>query len=138
MRFDMHLPTRRYSSCSAIALFEFLDRACAAGLDGVVIAEHDYLWPVDVRAERRAFAPHLIVIAGMKVGGLGGGVLVYGVTDPSAVPRGIEWPDLTHEARRQGGARDGPPVPLGSAGGPSARGEAARDRRVGADVIEYG
>ena len=103
-RFDMHLHTRRHSSCSVIDPFELVDRARAAGLDGVVITEHDYLWPDEELADLRAYAPDLVILAGMEVGGLGGDVLVYGVTDPAAVPRGIEWPDLTREVRRQGGA----------------------------------
>jgi hypothetical protein len=43
-------------------------------------------------------------LAGIEVTGRGGDVLVYGVTDPFALPRGIDWPELVREVRRQGGA----------------------------------
>ncbi len=104
MKFDLHLHTSRHSPDSVINPFELLDRARAAGLDGVVITEHHYLWPEDELAELRAAAPDLVVLSGVEVTGVGGDVLVYGVSDPFAVPRGMEWPDLVREVHRQGGA----------------------------------
>ncbi len=104
MKFDLHLHTSRHSPDSATDPFELLDRARDAGLDGVVITEHHYLWPEDELAELRAYAPDLVVLSGIEVTGVGGDVLVYGVTDPFALPRGIGWPDLLREVHRQGGA----------------------------------
>ena len=45
-----------------------------------------------------------MILAGVEVTGIGGDVLCYGVTDPFAIPRGIEWPELCREVHRQGGA----------------------------------
>jgi predicted metal-dependent phosphoesterase TrpH len=104
MKFDLHLHTSRHSPDSDIDPFELLNRARGAGLDGVVITEHGYLWPEDELAELRATAPDLVVLSGIEVTGVGGDVLVYGVTNPFAVPQGIAWPDLLREVRRQGGA----------------------------------
>ena len=103
-KLDLHLHTARHSPDSVIDPFDLLDRARAAGLDGVVITEHDYLWPEAELAELRAAAPDLIVMAGVEVAAADGDVLVYGVTDPFRIPRGIEWLDLCAEVSRQGGA----------------------------------
>src|SRR5947208_13854596 len=93
MKFDLHLHTRRHSPDSVTDPFELLEAATAAGLDGVVITEHDYLWPEAELADLRAAAPHLVVLAGVEVTGRGGDVLCYGVTDVSTLPRGIPWPE---------------------------------------------
>jgi predicted metal-dependent phosphoesterase TrpH len=104
MKFDLHLHTRRHSPDSVTDPFDLLEAATAAGLDGVVLTEHDYLWTEAELAELRAAAPHLVVLAGVEVTGRGGDVLCYGVTDPFALPRGIPWGELCREVHRQGGA----------------------------------
>jgi hypothetical protein len=104
MKFDLHMHTRRHSPDSITDPFELLKAAEFAGLDGVVITEHDYLWPESELEELRAAAPGLVVLAGIEVAGRGGDMLVYGVTDPFALPRGIPWPELCREVHRQGGA----------------------------------
>jgi predicted metal-dependent phosphoesterase TrpH len=104
MKFDLHLHTRRHSPDSVTDPFELLKAATAAGLDGIVITEHDYLWTESELEELRAAAPGLVVLAGIEVTGRGGDVLVYGIADPFALPRGIPWPELCREVHRQGGA----------------------------------
>ncbi|HXD87181.1 MAG TPA: CehA/McbA family metallohydrolase [Urbifossiella sp.] len=104
MKFDLHLHTSRHSSDSATDPFELLDAARKAGLDGVVLTEHDYFWPDEELAELQAAAPDLVVLSGMEVTGRGGDVLVYGITDPFALPKGIGWGELCREVHRQGGA----------------------------------
>jgi predicted metal-dependent phosphoesterase TrpH len=103
MKFDLHLHTARHSPDSVTDPFDLLRAAQAAGLDGMVITEHDYLWPEEELLELRAAAPGLVVLAGMEVTGRGGDVLVYGITDPLKLPRGIGWGDLCREVHRQGG-----------------------------------
>src|SRR6476659_8383745 len=104
MKFDLHIHTRRHSPDSVTDPFELLDAATAADLDGIVITEHDYLWPEEELTELRAAAPHLVILAGVEVTGRGGDVLCYGITDAKPLPRGIAWPDLCREVHRQGGA----------------------------------
>jgi predicted metal-dependent phosphoesterase TrpH len=104
MKFDLHMHTARHSPDADTDPFELVRRARAVGLDGVVITEHDFLWPEAELDELRAAAPELVILAGVEVTGLGGDVLCYGLTDPSAVPRGTAWPDLCREVHRQGGA----------------------------------
>ncbi|MBX9582265.1 MAG: PHP domain-containing protein [Gemmataceae bacterium] len=103
MKFDLHLHTSRHSPDSVTDPFDLLRAAEAAGLDGVVLTEHDYLWEGGELAELRA-ATGLVVLAGVEVAGRGGDVLVYGITDPFRVPRGIGWGELCREVHRQGGA----------------------------------
>ena len=44
MKFDLHLHTSRHSPDSETDPFDLLAAACKAGLDGVALTEHDYLW----------------------------------------------------------------------------------------------
>lgn len=104
MKFDLHMHTRRHSPDSVTDPLDLLRSARRAGLDGVVLTEHDYFWPDEELAELRAFAPDLVILSGMEVTGRGGDVLVYGITDPTALPRGIGWVELVREVHRQGGA----------------------------------
>jgi predicted metal-dependent phosphoesterase TrpH len=104
MKFDLHMHTCRHSHDSLTDPLDLLRAAQAAGLDGIVITEHDYWWPDDELAELRAAAPALVVLAGVEVTGRGGDMLCYGITDPFALPRGIAWPELCREVHRQGGA----------------------------------
>jgi predicted metal-dependent phosphoesterase TrpH len=104
MSFDLHMHTRRYSPDSEIDPFELVRRAREIGLDGIVITEHDKLWPEDELEELRAAAPGLVVLAGVEVSGRNGDLLCYGVSDLAELRRGMAWGDLCREVRRQGGA----------------------------------
>jgi predicted metal-dependent phosphoesterase TrpH len=103
MKFDLHMHTRRHSHDAMSDPIELIRSAKAAGLDGVVITEHDYLWPEDELQELRVAVPGIVVLSGVEVTGRGGDMLVYGATDPFALPRGIAWPELCREVHRQGG-----------------------------------
>ena len=103
MRFDLHMHTARYSPDSVIDPFELIDRAREVGLDGIVITEHDRLWPEKELDELRARGKGLVVLAGVEITGRGGDMLCYGVCDLAALPRGTPWRELTREVHRQGG-----------------------------------
>jgi len=103
MRFDLHMHTIRYSPDSVIDPFELVDRAREVGLDGIVITEHDRLWPEKELEELRARAKGLVVLAGVEITGRGGDMLCYGVSDLAALPRGVTWSVLSREVHRQGG-----------------------------------
>jgi predicted metal-dependent phosphoesterase TrpH len=104
MKFDLHLHTSRHSPDSVMGPQMMLRRAREIGLDGVVITEHDWLWTEEELDELRAKADGLVVLAGVEVSAEQGHFLVYGVTDPFAVPAGIGVADLCREVHRQGGA----------------------------------
>lgn len=103
MKFDLHMHTRRYSPDSDINPFELLVQAKAAGLDGIVLTEHDCLWPEDELEELRAAHPDLVVLGGIEVSARDGDVLCYGVSDSKSLRRGIGWRDLCREVHAQGG-----------------------------------
>src|SRR5262245_25926287 len=104
MKFDLHLHTTRHSPDSYMDPMGMLRRARAVGLDGVVITEHDWLWTEAELQELRQAAQGLVVLAGVEVSAYEGHFLVYGVTDPLRVPRGIGVAKLCEEVHRQGGA----------------------------------
>lgn len=104
MKFDLHMHTARHSPDADSDPFDLVDAAIQAGLDGIVITEHDWLWTEAELEELRRFAPQLVILAGVEVTGRGGDVLCYGISDPFALPRGIAWPELCREVHRQGGA----------------------------------
>ncbi len=104
MKFDLHMHTARHSPDADTDPFELIEAAIKAGLDGIVITEHDFMWPEEELNELRAAAPQLVILAGVEVTGRGGDMLCYGITDPFALPRGIDWRELTREVHRQGGA----------------------------------
>ncbi len=74
------------------------------GLDGIVITEHDWLWPESELDSLREVHPNLVILSGIEVSAREGHILVYGVTNPFAVARGIRVTDLCHEVHAQGGA----------------------------------
>lgn len=104
MKFDLHMHTRRHSHDAQSDPFELVRAAVAAGLDGIVITEHDHMWTEAELNELRAFEPRLVILAGVEVTGRGGDVLCYGITNPFALPRGTAWRELTREVHKQGGA----------------------------------
>jgi predicted metal-dependent phosphoesterase TrpH len=103
MKFDLHIHTRKHSPDAVTDPLELVKSALAAGLDGIVITEHDYMWTEKELEELRAAAPGLVILAGVEVTGRGGDVLCYGITNPFAVPRGIPWGQLCREVHKQGG-----------------------------------
>src|SRR5690349_11334219 len=104
MKFDLHMHTRRYSPDSDIDPFALVRRAQAIGLDGIVITEHDRLWPEAELEELRQAAPGLVVLGGVEVSGRNGDLLCYGVTDLTNLRKGMRWGDLCQEVALQGGA----------------------------------
>src|SRR5262245_60263870 len=103
MKFDLHIHTRRHSPDAATDPLELVEAAVAAGLDGIVITEHDYMWTEEELIELREAEPRLVILAGVEVTGRGGDVLCYGITEPFALPRGMPWGELCREVHRQGG-----------------------------------
>jgi len=85
MRIDIHVHTRRYSPCSTIDPEALIGTAIQAGLNGVVITEHEYQWSdPELDALREASGmPGFLLLAGFEYRTVRGDVLVYGL-DASA------------------------------------------------------
>jgi predicted metal-dependent phosphoesterase TrpH len=103
MKFDLHMHTTRYSPDSQMRPLDLVRRARAIGLDGVVITEHDRLWPESELQDLRA-EPGLVVLGGIEVSCREGHFLAYGVQDARALRHGIGVAALCCEVHRQGGA----------------------------------
>ncbi len=83
MKLDLHVHTKRHSSCSHMTPDQMMAAAVNAGLDAVCITEHDRVW--DEREARALSAAYGIkVFRGMEVTTTGGDVLVFGVYEPPA------------------------------------------------------
>jgi predicted metal-dependent phosphoesterase TrpH len=99
-RFDHHVHTSRHSPDSDIEPEELIASAREAGLDGVVITEHDYQWSDSELEGLRRRASGLVVLAGVEVSAREGHFLVYGLPEDADVEPGIELRALLEEVRR--------------------------------------
>jgi predicted metal-dependent phosphoesterase TrpH len=89
MKFDLHIHTRRYSPDSRIDPLALIQRACDLELDGIVITEHDQVWPETELEELRKEAPGLVILGGVEVSAREGHFLVYGTGESWPPERGI-------------------------------------------------
>src|SRR5947209_20039574 len=103
-KIDHHLHTSRHSPDSVIEPEELIVRARSAGLDGVVITEHDYQWEPDELAELGRSAGGLVVLSGAEVSAREGHFLVYGLPSLDEAPPGIRLAELLRVVRRHGAA----------------------------------
>ncbi len=103
-KIDHHVHTSRHSPDSAIAPDELIERARAAGLDAVVITEHDYQWRPAELAGLNARAGGLVVLSGLEVSAREGHFLVYGLPDDGEVEPGIALADLLGVVKGHGAA----------------------------------
>ena len=105
-KFDHHVHTSRHSPDSNINPEELLLRARDAGLDGVVITEHDYQWRADELGAlaARGAALGLKVFSGAEVSAREGHFLVYGLPDLSGATAGVTLKDLLRVVRRHDAA----------------------------------
>ena len=78
---DLHVHTRLHSSCSHIDPPALIRQGVKAGLDGLVITEHQYQWtPEELEAlVAGADAPGFLVLAGFEYSSTQGDVLIYGL-----------------------------------------------------------
>ncbi|WP_435018807.1 PHP domain-containing protein [Tundrisphaera sp. TA3] len=99
-KIDHHLHTTRHSPDSIIEPEVLIRRAREAGLDGVVITEHDRQWAPDELADLAARAEGLVVLSGVEVSAREGHFLVYGLPDTRDVGPGIGLAELLAVVRR--------------------------------------
>jgi predicted metal-dependent phosphoesterase TrpH len=98
---DLHTHTRPISWDSFLTPDDLIEHARAAGLDGVVLCEHDFCWdPEEVRA--LAQRHNFLVLAGVEINTEEGHILVYGVDH--YVYGMHRSPELAQVVERAGGA----------------------------------
>lgn len=103
-KIDHHVHTSRHSPDSMIEPEVLVERARLAGLDAVVITEHDYQWGPGELAELNANADGLVVLSGVEVSAREGHFLVYGLPDLEGVGPGIGVGELLKVVRRHDAA----------------------------------
>jgi predicted metal-dependent phosphoesterase TrpH len=94
-RVDLHVHTRRFSPCAesldpedlAVAMYR-------SGLDGLVIAEHDHLWPADDIARLNCGLNRRRIYRGVEVSSCNGHFLVIGLDGLDGIRPGIGIYDL--------------------------------------------
>jgi len=93
MLLEMHVHSRRHSECSYAEPVELVRQALKKHLQGIVLTEHQYLWPEEELAELKAEAEvpgHFLIMAGQEVETDIGHVLVYGAGRTISGRREIE------------------------------------------------
>ena len=103
-KIDHHVHTSRHSPDSVIEPHVLVERARRAGLDAVVITEHDYQWEPGELAELNAGLDGLVVLSGVEVSAREGHFLVYGLPDLGGVWPGIALADLIKIVRSRDAA----------------------------------
>jgi predicted metal-dependent phosphoesterase TrpH len=78
MLIDLHTHTRPLSWDSDLTADELIEGSRAAGLDGIVLTDHDFFWdPEDVRALARRH--DFLVLPGVEINTEDGHILAYGI-----------------------------------------------------------
>jgi hypothetical protein len=77
---DMHVHTNVGSYDSNLSPLELIQHGKAAGLDGVVVTEHDRGWDVDL-ARKLGHEHDFLILCGMEVSTDLGHILVYGLEE---------------------------------------------------------
>ncbi len=101
LRFDCHLHTYPASACSTMSAEEAIDAAVAAGLDGVVLTEHDQFWDRgDLEALVDRYRGQIRIFNGIEVSCREGHFLVFGLRDSVRVRFDMPVEGLIALARR--------------------------------------
>jgi len=103
-KIDHHVHTTKYSPDSVIQPSVLVARARAAGLDAVIITEHDAQWTPKELAALQREAGELLVLSGAEVSTREGHFLVYGLPDLARAGPGIGVGELIRLVRKQGAA----------------------------------
>lgn len=100
MKVDLHTHTARYSACSRLAPEELAEEAKRAGLDAIVVTEHNAAW--DPKELARLSGAGLLVLGGIEVSTREGDCLVFAPELEGAKP-----PRAAGVAVGGGSGRDG-------------------------------
>ncbi len=89
-RVDLHVHTRRYSPCAEALDPEYLGIALEkTGLDGLVITEHDHLWPAEDIALLNRKLKDKRIYRGVEVSSSNGHFIVIGLDGLDGIKPGI-------------------------------------------------
>ncbi|MCD6310193.1 MAG: PHP domain-containing protein [Candidatus Eremiobacteraeota bacterium] len=105
MKIDIHSHTERYSPCSIISPPELVMATLSAGLDGLVITEHNRTWPArELRALRDSLdlPEEFFLASGQEVDTDLGHVLIYGCNINFGINR--HWREVIRITKEERGA----------------------------------
>ncbi|PIE35890.1 hypothetical protein CSA56_02260 [candidate division KSB3 bacterium] len=104
MKIDLHVHCREYSFCGRSSADEQVQAAMTAGLDALVFADHDHLFPEDhLQTLNKKYAPFKI-FSGIEITEYTGEhILVLGVRDASLEFERWNYTDLYHFVQNWGG-----------------------------------
>lgn len=103
-KFDHHLHSARHSPDSVISTAGLIAGARAAGLDGLVITDHDHQWEPNELADLARQADGLVILSGAEISAREGHFLVYGLPSLDEVPVGVSLAEILTVADRHGAA----------------------------------
>lgn len=104
-RVDLHVHSRRYSPCAELLDPEQLPAAMAErGLHGVVITEHDVLWPAEEIAELNRGLDGFRIFRGAEISSCNGHFIVIGMDGLEDLRPGVTAERIVQAAREQGAA----------------------------------
>jgi predicted metal-dependent phosphoesterase TrpH len=91
---DHHLHTTLHSPDSIIEPEELASRARRAGLDALVVTDHDIQWTAAELEEVNRSSNGVLILSGVEVSAREGHFLVYGLPSHKEAPAGIALADL--------------------------------------------
>lgn len=92
MIIDMHMHTARHSDCSRLSPETMAATALERGIDGIVITDHDYLWPDDEIEALQTQFPSLKILRGIEVSTAQGHALAYGLSPAETTQLYLQMP----------------------------------------------
>ncbi len=100
-RIDLHVHTRRYSPCAESLDPDLLSQTMKRkGLHGLVIAEHDQLWPLEeIRALNKTMK-NMRIYRGVEVSSKNGHFIVIGLDELNGIHPGMGVEELVRQVRR--------------------------------------
>lgn len=98
-RIDLHVHTRRYSPCAELLDPDRLGTIIAErGLDGLVICEHDVMWPWSEIKALNADLNGAVIYRGVEISSIHGHFVVIGLDDLDGVGAGSPVEDIIDKA----------------------------------------
>lgn len=105
MKVDIHVHTSKYSECAKADPTAMVQAAVAAGLDGIVLTEHNYLWSKQELEDLQQRHPEIKLFRGIEVSiTIDEHVIVLGVLDESLLYPYMRPAELMDVVRRHSGA----------------------------------
>lgn len=103
-RIDLHVHTGRYSQCAEfVDPYEIEHHALRAGLDAVVLTEHDILWEEEELGVLQQSASQIRFFRGIEVSARDCHLIVIGIDDAGTLFRGVSAEEVIETAHDNGG-----------------------------------